>query len=580
MIRIFKTFYCYLFEYKLLFGGFIFVQILATVLFYLNPYIYKLIINNVSLGRYDFVFRVMVLFGVIRIATNLLSTLGSYLGDKVVIPASRNIRVDVFRRIQDLDFAYHSNKNTGSLISAFRRGDSAFFNIFSEVHNDLLDVLVGLTVTLYFFLNLSITISIFLVGIFVLNCIVSIFLIKKNLKARQEFNDQEDGISGIITDNLINYETVKYFAQEQKEEKRLQVKFVSWLFHFFKFANSYRMIDIVIGTLGNIGIVVILVIVLRQLVDGKITTGDFVLVISFLTSFFPMFFRLIYRFRNISKSFVDLEKYFRILYEKELVLDPISPVDIQNIVGDIEFRQVSFSYPDGKKGVVKDINLKIKSGQSVAFAGKSGVGKTTLIRLLLRFYDVSQGEILIDGVNIKEFTKTKLRSFMGLVPQEPILFNNTIGFNICYGKPDAPQVEIVKAAKLANLHKFIYNLPLKYDTQVGERGIKLSGGQKQRLAIARVILANPKIIVFDEATSNLDSESERLIQNALWKIAENRTLIIIAHRFSTIRKANRIVVFDRGRIVDEGTHEDLIKNDQSLYGYLWNLQAKGEIERE
>ena len=555
------------------------MQIFSTVIVYINPYFYKLLVNDVTGKFYSAAFQTMIILVSFRLIALITSVLANYMGDHVVFPASRDIRVDVFKRIQDLDFAFHVNKNTGALISAFKRGDGAFFNIFSEVNNELLDVLVGFITTLYFFFKVNSTLSYFLLGIFFLNIILSWFLMKNNLNIRKKANDSEDEISGIITDNLINYETVKYFAQEKTEEKRLLDKFIPWMTNFYNYANSFRIIDIIIGLLGNAGIIIILAIVLQQSINGQITTGDFVMVIGLVMTFFPMFLRLIYRIRNIAKSFIDMEKYFNILYEKDIVLDPINPVNIKSIKGDIEFKNVGFSYPEGKKDVVKDINLKITQGESVAFAGKSGVGKTTLIRLLLRFYDVSQGEVLIDGINIKEFTKAKLRSFMGLVPQEPILFNNTIDFNICYGKPEASEDEIIKAAKLANLHNFIESLPLKYETQVGERGIKLSGGQKQRLAIARVILADPKIIIFDEATSNLDSESERLIQNALWKIAKNRTLIIIAHRFSTIRKASRIVVFDKGRIMDEGIHEDLIKNDQSLYGYLWNLQAKGEINK-
>ena len=579
MIKIFKTFYRYIFNYKLLFSSYLVVQIFSTVIVYINPYFYKLLVNDVTGKFYSAAFQTMIILVSFRLIALITSVLANYMGDHVVFPASRDIRVDVFKRIQDLDFAFHVNKNTGALISAFKRGDGAFFNIFSEVNNELLDVLVGFITTLYFFFKVNSTLSYFLLGIFFLNIILSWFLMKNNLNIRKKANDSEDEISGIITDNLINYETVKYFAQEKTEEKRLLDKFIPWMTNFYNYANSFRIIDIIIGLLGNAGIIIILAIVLQQSINGQITTGDFVMVIGLVMTFFPMFLRLIYRIRNIAKSFIDMEKYFNILYEKDIVLDPINPVNIKSIKGDIEFKNVGFSYPEGKKDVVKDINLKITQGESVAFAGKSGVGKTTLIRLLLRFYDVSQGEVLIDGINIKEFTKAKLRSFMGLVPQEPILFNNTIDFNICYGKPEASEDEIIKAAKLANLHNFIESLPLKYETQVGERGIKLSGGQKQRLAIARVILADPKIIIFDEATSNLDSESERLIQNALWKIAKNRTLIIIAHRFSTIRKASRIVVFDKGRIMDEGIHEDLIKNDQSLYGYLWNLQAKGEINK-
>jgi len=215
---------------------------------------------------------------------------------------------------------------------------------------------------------------------------------------------------------------------------------------------------------------------------------------------------------------------------------------------------------------------QIPAGKSVAFVGKSGVGKTTLVKLLMRFYDTTEGNIKIDGINIKDFTKSRLRSFMGVVPQEPILFNNTIGYNIAYGKIDATYEEIKSAAKIANIDGFIDDLPQKYDTEVGERGVKLSGGQKQRLAIARMVLSDPDIIIFDEATSQLDSESEKLIQDAFWKVARGKTTIIIAHRLSTVIRADEIVVMSKGKIVEKDTHKNLLKNTGSLYNKFWNLQ--------
>ncbi|MBU0476499.1 ATP-binding cassette domain-containing protein, partial [Patescibacteria group bacterium] len=269
--------------------------------------------------------------------------------------------------------------------------------------------------------------------------------------------------------------------------------------------------------------------------------------------------------------------YFSILDNEILIKNPEKPVRVKDIKGEIKFDQVSFKYPDDEKDIIDNINLDIKSGESVAFVGRSGTGKTTMIKLLLRFYDVNKGRILIDGIDIRNLTKSQLRSFVGIVPQEPILFNNTIGFNIGYGDSQAKKADIIEVARIANLHDFINSLPQKYNTQVGERGIKLSGGQKQRLAIARMLLTNPKIIIFDEATSNLDSESERLIQEALWKIAKDRTVLIIAHRFSTLRRADKIIVMDKGQIIESGDHNKLIR-DKGLYSYLWELQSKGQNE--
>jgi ABC-type multidrug transport system fused ATPase/permease subunit len=304
-----------------------------------------------------------------------------------------------------------------------------------------------------------------------------------------------------------------------------------------------------------------------------ITTGDFVLVVGFTSSFYPKVFELVWGFRDMAKNYSDIQRYFGLLDHQIEVKDPKKPVKIKRIVGEIEYKNTSFSYGDSKTDAINNIDLKIRPGQSVAFVGKSGAGKTTVVKLLMRFFDVTSGEILIDRINIKKITKSHLRSFMGVVPQEPILFNNTIGYNIAYGREKATKREIEAAAKLANIHDFIKSLADGYETKVGERGIKLSGGQKQRVAIARMILSDPEIIIFDEATSQLDSESEKLIQDAFWKAVKNKTTIIIAHRLSTVMRADKIVVMDDGKIIEVGSHNELIRKKGGLYKHFWNLQT-------
>lgn len=551
----------------------------TAVLETLNPYFYKLLIDNLSSRDYWLLVKIIILFVGVKILANLSHAMNYWLGDKILIPAARDVRLAVFRRIQELDFAYHVNKNTGSLISAFKRGDGAFFDIFHSINHELARLLISLLVALYFFVRVTPSIAFILLGFFIANIFISWRLIKHNMRIRREFNRSEDAVSGIITDNLLNYETVKFFAQEKKEEARLQKQFEDWFEKLWAFANSFRLMDVMVGSLANIGMLVILWVTLKKMVSQEISSGDFILVASFMTGFYYRFFDLLYRMRHVARHYVDIKKYLEILEQPILVKDPEKPVDLLKVKGEIEFQDVDFAYPDSKrKMILKDINLKIKPGESVAFVGRSGAGKTTLVKILLRFYDLNQGRILLDGVDIADFAKSRLRLFIGVVPQEPVLFNNTVGFNISYGNDQVSQAEIVKAAKTANLDRFIDGLPKKYETEVGERGIKLSGGQKQRLAIARMILADPQIIVFDEATSNLDSESERLIQEALWKIARGRTVLIIAHRFSTVRKADRIIVMNHGRIAEEGSHQNLIKRQKGLYQYLWQLQTKGELD--
>jgi ABC-type multidrug transport system fused ATPase/permease subunit len=276
----------------------------------------------------------------------------------------------------------------------------------------------------------------------------------------------------------------------------------------------------------------------------------------------------------VAKDYADIEKYFQLLDFQIEVKDPEKPVYLKNISGEITFRNIRFAYKNRSKETINGISLKIAPGEAVALVGRSGSGKTTLVKLLMRFYDLGSGQILLDGTDITRLTKKHLRSFIGVVPQEPILFNNTIKYNIKYGNPKATAAEIRQASKIANIDSFIQELPKKYDTEVGERGVKLSGGQKQRLAIARMILSNPSIVIFDEATSQLDSEAEKLIQDAFWKARRGKTTIIIAHRLSTIMKADRIVVLEKGKVVETGTHESLLKKKNSLYSKFWNLQIR------
>jgi ATP-binding cassette subfamily B protein len=333
--------------------------------------------------------------------------------------------------------------------------------------------------------------------------------------------------------------------------------------------------DVSIGSTSGFGMLFILWLAIKKLNNG-FSLGDFVMVAGFITGFYYQFFHLFFRIRDIAKSITDIEKYFGILDNSTQVPDPSSPVTLENPSGNLIFKHLAFAYPNTRDKVLDDINLEIKNGEKVAFVGRSGAGKTTLIKLLLRFYDATSGSIEFDGVNIKKFTKSYLRSLMAVVPQEPIMFNNTVKFNLSYGNEKASFKAIKQAASDASILDFIEKLPKKWKSEVGERGIKLSGGQKQRLAIARALLVNPKILIFDEATSNLDSESERKIQSALNLASKNRTVIIIAHRFSTIRNADKIVVLSNGTIAEIGKHRDLIKKG-GLYKMLWTLQSKGKL---
>jgi len=577
VLKTLKTYYSFLLRYKVIFIAFIFAIIANSVFESIQPYFFKIFIEQIPTANFYIIIRIFVIYAIIRILGVITDVYSGIFGDKMLGPASRDARLKFFQKINDLDFAYHLSKRTGSLISAIKRGDNAFFDLHFILHWRIGSILINFIIMSIFLSRLNVWLLIAIIISFGINILYAKKLLTRNFNARKKFIESEDFVMDVITDNLINYETVKLFAKEKWEYNRLKFFHIDWLKKLHNFSNTFRNIDISVGIIGNLGLFSIFILGLIQFRLGMITMGDYIMIIGFIISFYPRFFELIYESRRLIQASIDIEKYFKVLEEPILVPDPINPVKKRNIAGEIEFKNVTFYYPDTNKPALKDFSLLIRPGQSIALVGESGVGKTTIGKLLLRFYDIQKGEILLDGTNIKKFTKSQLRSYMGVVPQEPILFNDTIGYNIAYGNTKVIQKEIVAAAQMANLDDFINTLPKKYNTMVGERGVKLSGGQKQRLAIARMILANPDIVIFDEATSQLDSESEKKIQSAFWKAVKNKTTIIIAHRLSTVINAEKIVVLSKGKIVEIGPHHELIKNTDSIYSHFWQLQTQTEV---
>lgn len=574
MIKTLKIFFKFIAKKKLIYALTILCIVATAVLQSVMPYFLKLFVNAIPELDYQALINILFIYVAVVMGSLITDVASAWFGDVALLDGARDARLEIFKHVQDLDFSFHSSKSTGSMISAFKRGDGAFFDLFHTIHFNILSVIVTTAIMLFFFGQINYWLVIFMSIVLILTFFCTKILIRNNVEKRNTFNDEEDNVSGIITDNMINYETVKLFAKEKWESTRLTNAFKSWTKTLWGYANSFRLIDIIIGLLINISIFIIMFFMLRFAVFGKLSIGDFVLIISFIGMFFPKMWNLVWSTRNIAKNYADLEKYFGLLDEKNEVLDPEKPVKIDHVYGEIEFKNVNFAYKNRTKNAINGIDLKMEQGQSVALVGRSGSGKTTLVKLLMRFYDIQKGEITIDGINIKDFTKSTLRNFIGMVPQEPILFNNTIAYNIGYGKDKSTISEIRQAAKIANIDNFIQSLPKKYETEVGERGVKLSGGQKQRLAIARMILSDPDIVVFDEATSQLDSESEKLIQDAFWKARAGKTTIIVAHRLSTVMRADKIVVMEHGKIMESGTHESLLAKKNSLYSHFWNLQIK------
>jgi len=574
MLKIIKRFYSFIWKHKWWFTLAMIATTFAYVFELITPYFFKLFVNALQDGKLDYLYKLILIYVAIQFVGLIFGNLKYLLGDIVAVDTSIDIRRAIFKYVQELDFSFHSGKSTGALISAFKRGDNAFWGLYDRLNQRMWEIVIGFAVMGYFFIQIDYRFILIFVVSFLLTLVATKYLAGYNIKTRNEFNEWEDEISGIITDNLINYETVKLFAKEGWEQNRLKNTFKTWKRFLWRHFWTYRMIDMSVGSLVNISIFLVLAFSLNLIKAGGIGIGDFVLIISYVSMFFPKLFDLIYGLREISTNLADIKKYFELLDYQIDVKDPEKPIKVGHVYGEIAFDNVEFAYKNRFKNAIDGVNLKIEQGQSVALVGRSGSGKTTLVKLLMRFFDLSSGSIMIDGINIKDFTKDTLRGFIGIVPQEPILFNNTISYNIGYGKDHAKLSDIREAAKIANIDDFVQSLPKKYDTEVGERGVKLSGGQKQRLAIARMILSDPDIVVFDEATSQLDSESEKLIQDAFWKARAGKTTIIVAHRLSTIMRADKIVVMEHGQIKEVGTHESLLKQKDSLYSHFWNLQIK------
>jgi ATP-binding cassette subfamily B protein len=389
---------------------------------------------------------------------------------------------------------------------------------------------------------------------------------------RHEMNTLESKANGYAVDGMLNYETVKYFTNEQYELKQYDDTLAEWETAAVKSQTSMSMLNFGQGMVIAVGVTFMMVYASQGVVAGTMTIGDLVLVHAMMLQLFlPLnFLGIIYR--ALKYALADMDMMLKLLDTGQQIQDQAQAQPLRVQAAHIRFENVSFGY-NADREILNNVSFEIPPGHKVAVVGPSGAGKSTLARLLFRFYDTSEGRISIDGQNIHEVTQDSLRGNIGIVPQDTVLFNHSIEHNIRYAKLDASTEEVIAAAKMADIHRFIDSLPDKYQTIVGERGLKLSGGEKQRVAIARVILKNPKILVFDEATSSLDSHSEQQILASLKAVAEKHTTLVIAHRLSTIIDADTIIVLDKGRVVEQGTHQQLLAQ-QGLYAHLWELQQE------
>lgn len=580
-MRSIRRLYFFIFKNPLTFLVGMFFMILGFVLSNVSPFFVKWLTEAVQASELDRAFSLVLIFGGLLLASNLLDNLAYFIGDKNMALTSTLITHAVLTHIHNLDFAYHTNKSSGKLISLMKRGDEAFFTYYDVFNRSFLQILVSFLVMFSAFSQLRITYILYVLVLMILSVIISFFLVQINIAKRNVFNTADDAISSARVDNLVNFDTVKYFANEEYEQHRFSQLLHTWYSTLLGYFFTFRYFDVILGNIVNVALVGIMLLAINDLKSGDITLADFLLVATFSMTLFPKMMNFLFNLRELAKKSSDLKAYFELLDEKISVVDPEIPENIKGLQGDVRFDHVTFSYESGESPVLKDFHLHIKAGESVAFVGYSGAGKTTIAKLLMRMYDPQAGSILLDGVDLKNLTKHTLRTKVGIVPQDPLLFNNTVYYNIAYAKNDATESDVMAAAEASHVSDFVRKLPKGYQTVVGERGIKLSGGQRQRLAIARVLLERPEILIFDEATSALDSVSEQSIQTAFWEMVRNenhpRTAIIIAHRLSTIMKVDRIVVMNRGRIVEIGTHSELLKNTNGIYNKLWSLQRDGFI---
>ena len=520
-------------------------------------------------------------YGLLRMSASLFAELREFLFARVTQNAVRKVALQVFEHLHSLALSFHLARQTGGVSRDIERGTRGIQSLISYSLYSILPTLVEFILVLgYLAYSYDIWFAAITLCALVIYIVFTVVVTEWRSHFRKTMNDMDSKANQKAIDSLLNFETVKYFGNEAFEASRYDKNLVRYQAAAIKSQKSLAILNFGQQTIIAIGLVLILWRATLSVVAGTMTLGDLVLVNTLMIQLYiPLnFLGVIYR--EIKQSLTDMERMFSLLNtDKEIADAPnAKPLHIENYGHgpDIRFENVSFHY-DVKREILHDVSFNIPAGTITAVVGQSGAGKSTLARLLFRFYDVQSGKILIDGQNIQEVTQASLRKAIGIVPQDTVLFNDTIGYNIAYGDPAASIEEVHEAARAAQIDGFIKRLPDGYDTQVGERGLKLSGGEKQRVAIARTLLKKPAMLIFDEATSALDSKTERAFQEELLSLAKNRTTLIIAHRLSTIIHADQILVMEHGQIVERGTHLELLAA-QGKYAEMWQMQERAALD--
>ncbi|WP_322105715.1 ABC transporter ATP-binding protein/permease [Paraburkholderia sp. J41] len=518
----------------------------------------------------------VVAYAIVRLSTSLFTELREILFSKVTESAVRQLALKVFRHLHALSLRFHLERQTGGMSRDIERGTRGITQLISYSLYSILPTLVEVGLVLGFFVvKYEAYYAVVTLVALVAYIVFTVKVTEWRTHFRRTMNDLDSRANSRAIDSLLNYETVKYFGNEEWETQRYDENLHRYRQAAIKSQHSLSALNFGQQAIIGTGLVFILWRATEGVMAGRLTLGDLVLINTFMLQLYiPLnFLGVVYR--ELKQSLTDMDRMFTLMNVEREVADAPNAPPLAVRGGEVRFSHVNFAYEPSRQ-ILHDVSFTIAAGTTTAVVGHSGSGKSTLARLLFRFYDLDKtagGAITIDGQDIREVKQASLRAAIGIVPQDTVLFNDSIYYNIAYGRPAATREEVIAAARAAHIHAFIESLPKGYDTPVGERGLKLSGGEKQRVAIARTVLKNPPILLFDEATSALDSRSERAIQHELEQIARERTTLVIAHRLSTVVHAEQIIVMDHGRIVERGTHAELLRAG-GLYAQMWALQQQ------